>query len=134
LRRHALAFRGLLRQEAADGGLHGRAGDPRAGPHGRRVMEAEAALALLESRGFDEAQVTLSTVRQDEVNIAQGEPNLMRSTDASRLALVGILGGRRASTELSDLDEDAVRAAVDGLLAAARAAPVDAANRVSSGQ
>ena len=94
----------------------------------------EGALALMRARGFDEAQVTASSRRQDEVNIAQNEPSLLRTTDSLRLALVGIVEGRRANTDVSDLREESVREAVDGLLAAARSAPRDPANKVSSGQ
>ena len=43
---------------------------------------AEAALAVMHSRGFEEAQVTVATIRQDELNIADNEPSLLRSTDA----------------------------------------------------
>lgn len=95
---------------------------------------AERALALMRSRGFDAAQVTASSKREDELNIADSEPSLLRSTDAGRLALTGIVDGRKAATEITDLGEEAVREAVEALLAAAAAAPRDDANRVSSGQ
>lgn len=95
---------------------------------------AESALALMRARGFDAAQVTVSSKREDEINIADSEPSLLRSTDARRLALTGIVDGRKAATELTDLGEQAVREGVEGLLAAASTAPRDDANRVSSGQ
>lgn len=94
----------------------------------------EGALAEMRTRGFDAAQATIVARRQDEVNIALNEPSLLRSTDSQRLLLLGILDGRRASTELTDLHADSVREGVQALLAAARSAPQDAANRVSSGQ
>lgn len=95
---------------------------------------AEGALALMRARGFDEAQVTASSARLDEVSIIDTEPNLLRSTDSLRLALVGIVDGRKAATELTDLGAAAVREGVDALRAAAATAPQDRANRVSSGQ
>lgn len=95
---------------------------------------AERALALMRARGFDESQATVSSTREDEVNIADGEPSLLRSTDARRLALAGIVDGRKAATEITDLGEDAVREGVEALLAAAAGAPRDDANRVSCGQ
>ena len=95
---------------------------------------AERALALMGARGFDASQATASSTREDEINIADGEPSLLRSTDAGRLALTGIVDGRKAATEITDLGEKAVGEAVEALLAAAAAAPRDDANRVSSGQ
>lgn len=94
----------------------------------------EGALAEMRARGFDAAQATIVSRRQDEVNIALNEPSLLRSTDSQRLMLLGILDGRRASTELTDLHADSVREGVQALLAAAKSAPQDAANKVSSGQ
>jgi PmbA protein len=94
----------------------------------------KGALAEMRARGFDEAQATVAARRQDEVNINLNEPSLLRSTDSMRLGLVGILDGRRASTELTDLRADSVREGVQALLASARSAPQDKANKVSSGQ
>lgn len=95
---------------------------------------AAAALEQMRARGFDHAQVTASASRQDELNIADSEPSLMRTTEAYRLALTGIVGGRKAATELAELGGSAVREAIDELLAAAASAPRDDANTVSSGQ
>lgn len=95
---------------------------------------AERALALMRARGFDEAQVTAAATRQDELNISDNEPSLLRTTDAHRLALTGIIDGRRAATELTDMGDESMRAGVEALLAAARAAPRDPAYQVSSGQ
>src|SRR5690606_39057578 len=121
----------LLRQEAADGGFHGRARAAGHGAHGGRMMEAllgqsaARALGRMRERGFDEAQATATAVRQDEVNIAHNEASLFRSTDATKLMLVGIVDGRRAATEVTDLRDEAIGEAVDALLAAAKAAPRD---------
>ena len=90
----------------------------------------EGALAEMRARGFDAAQATIVARCQDEVNIALNEPSLLRSTDSQRLSLLGILDGRRASTELTDLHADSVREGVHALLAAAKSAPQDAANKV----
>ena len=95
---------------------------------------AANALERLRERGFQEAQATAVSTVQDEVNIALTEPSLLRSTDSRRLGLVGIVDGRRAATELTDLRDEAVREGVEALLAAAKAAPPDEANKVSSGQ
>ena len=99
-------------------------------------LRAAAARALdqMRARGFQQAQATAVSARQDEVNIALTEPSLLRSTDALRLGLVGIVDGRRASTELTDMSDASVREGVEALLVAAKAAPHDEANRVSSGQ
>jgi len=95
---------------------------------------AEQALALMRAQGFDAAQVTASLTTQDEVNISHNEPSLLRSTEVRRLALLGLVDGRKASTELSDFDAHAVRQRIAGLYADASSAPQDAANAVSSGQ
>jgi PmbA protein len=58
----------------------------------------------------------------------------LRSTDCTRLALTGIVGGRKAATEMTELAGDAVREGIRALRAAAAAAPRDDANQVSSGQ
>jgi PmbA protein len=95
---------------------------------------AGKALDRMRARGFSQAQATAFSTRQDEVNIALSEPSLLRSTDATRLALVGIVDGRRAATELTDLRDESVQKGVDALFATAQAAPRDEANQVSSGQ
>ena len=95
---------------------------------------ATRALEQMRKRGFEHAQVTAMATRQDEVNIAHGEPSLLRSTDARRMGLVGIVDGRKAATEVSDLGETSVREGIDALFAAAKSAPRDEANKVSSGQ
>ena len=78
---------------------------------------AERALALMRTQGFDAAQVTASLTTLDEVNISHNEPSLLRSTEVRRLALLGLVDGRKASTELSDFDADAVRQRIAGLYA-----------------
>ena len=95
---------------------------------------ATKALERMRAQGFQEAQVTAVATRQDEVNIAHGEPSLLRSTDSRRMGLMGIVDGRKAATELTDLSDESVRQGVETLFASAKAAPRDDANRVSSGQ
>jgi PmbA protein len=95
---------------------------------------AAQALALMREAGFDDAQVTAVHSKLDELNVAHNEPSLLRSTENHKLMLLGIAGGRIASTELSRLDRDAVRERVASLLADAKSAPQDEANAVSAGQ
>lgn len=95
---------------------------------------AEQALALMRRQGFDAAMADASTYQLAELNVAHNDPALMRSTERHKLALLGLLDGRRASTEIGDLGADAVAQAVAELMAAARSAPQDDANAVSSGQ
>ena len=95
---------------------------------------AVRALALMRGAGFDHAQVTASHTLLTELNVNHNEPSLLRSTDSRKLSLMGIIDGRIASTELAQLDEDAMRARIGGLFADAGSAPQDAANAVSSGQ
>lgn len=95
---------------------------------------AAQALAMMRAAGFDDAQVTASRSRLHELNIAHNEPSLLRSTESARLLLLGIVDGRMASTETSELAPDAVQQRIAGLFADAKAAPQDAANAVSNGQ
>lgn len=96
--------------------------------------QAEQVLGLMRAQGFDQAQVSVGWHRQSELNVAHNEPSLMRSTEQSRVSLLGLLDGRRASTELSSLDEASLRHGVAELYAAAQAAPQDEANAVSANQ
>jgi len=97
-------------------------------------QHTEKTLALMRRQGFDAAMVEASAHALVELNVAHDEPALMRSTERHKLSLLGLLDGRRASTEIGDLGDDAVAQAVADLLAAARSAPQDDANAVSSGQ
>jgi PmbA protein len=95
---------------------------------------AERALALMRAQGFDEAQVDASSKRHDEVNFAHDEPSLLRSTETQKVALLGIVDGRKASTELTEVDDASLRERVASLAADAGSAPRDDANAVSSAQ
>jgi len=95
---------------------------------------AEKVLAALRQRGFDHAQVTVSDTRRCELNLAQNEPSLLRSNESRKLAATGIVGGRRASAEGSDLSADGVALLIDALWTSAGSAPPDEANAVSAGQ
>lgn len=95
---------------------------------------AEQALARMRAAGFDEAQVTAGHTQLNELNVNHNEPSLLRSTDSRKLSLMGIVGGRMASTEVADLDPEAVRTRIAGLFADAASAPQDPANAVSAGQ
>jgi PmbA protein len=95
---------------------------------------ADRALVLMRRQGFEHAQVSASATTLTELNVAHNEPSLMRSTEQHKLALLGIVDGRRASTELSDLGGDAVRQRIERLFAEAGSAPRDEANAVSADQ
>jgi len=95
---------------------------------------AERALSMLRKQGFDDAQAGAWITRQDEINIAHNEPSLMRSTEALRLTLSGLVDGRLASTELSTFDDDTIATRVRTLFEDARTTPQDAACAISRGQ
>jgi PmbA protein len=95
---------------------------------------AEQALALMRRQGFEHAQVSVSRSHRHEVCVAHNEASLLRSTQANRLQLTGLLDGRRADTEGSELEAQGVQALVQGLWASVAAAPQDAANAVSAAQ
>jgi PmbA protein len=95
---------------------------------------AEQVLAALRQRGFDHAQVTVSDTRRCELNLAHNEASLLRSNESRKLSATGIVGGRRASAEGSDLSADGVALLIDELWTSAGSAPPDDANAVSAGQ
>ena len=95
---------------------------------------AEQALALMRAQGFDAAQVNASLTQQDELNIADNEISLMRSTASQKVTLLGLKDGRKASTELSDFAPAALAERIQSLFADALGAPQDAANAVSANQ
>ena len=93
---------------------------------------AETTLAMMRAQGFEHAQVSASINQQDELNIADNQVSLMRSTLSQKISLLGLVDGRKASTELSEFDTGAVRERIKSLFADAAGAPQDAANAVSS--
>lgn len=95
---------------------------------------AERALGLMRAQGFESAQVDASRRELTEMNIALNQPSLMRSTEQHRLVLVGLADGRRASTELTRLEDDHLRQTIAALHAEACAAPQDAAHALSAGE
>jgi PmbA protein len=101
-----------------------------------RTLQDAAAQALdaMRAAGFEHAQVTASTADLNELNAGENEPTLLRSADARKLSLAGIVDARMASTELATFAADTVAASVAALAAEARAAPQDAAYAVSAGQ
>jgi PmbA protein len=101
---------------------------------------AERALERMRAHGFEHAQVSAIRALRTEVNIAHSEPALLRSVETVKLALAGIVDGRKASTELAELGGAGVSllSSLDATIAALRAdadlAPQDAAHGASSGQ
>jgi PmbA protein len=100
----------------------------------RLADTAERALRLMRARGFDHAQVSASVTQQDEVNFAHDEASLLRSTETQRMSLLGLVDGRKASTELTAFDETALGERIAALIGDARSAPQDDANAVSEGE
>ena len=95
---------------------------------------AAQALASMKDAGFDDAQVTAVHSKLDEVCVAHNEASLLRSTESRKLMLLGLAGGRVASTEITQLDPAAVRDRIAALFADAKSAPQDEANAVSANQ
>lgn len=95
---------------------------------------AERVLGLMRTQGFDAAQVSVSERQRSEVCIAHNEPSLLRSNRTLKVSLTGLLDGRRAATEASELDAPSLLGSVQGLWRSVASAPQDAANAVSSGQ
>ena len=147
VRRHVLELRRLLRQEAADGGLDGRAGAARAraprrpvnGQHGRHSESSgtrRAALAQMRRAGLRARAGAASVPRaQHELNIAHNEPSLLRSTEqrTARAARASSTAARPTPSSPTST-HDAVRERIASLYADAPSAPRDDANAVSSGQ
>lgn len=95
---------------------------------------AEQALALMQAQGFDAARADASHSETSELNFANNEPSLLRSTRSHKLVLTGLVDQRLASTEISALSADDLKRSVAALFADARAAPQDPANAITAGQ
>jgi len=95
---------------------------------------AEGALKQMQAQGFQDVQVSVGVTRQDELNIAQSDASLFRSTEDHGMSLKGIVDGRAASTSLTDLSEDVIAHEIAGLFDRAQHSPQDDANAISSGQ
>jgi len=98
------------------------------------LASAEQALALMQRQGFDHAQVSVSRHQRHELCVAHNEASLLRSALSGKLQLAGLLDGRRADIEGSDLDAQSLQALVLGLWSSVAAAPQDTANAVSAAQ
>jgi PmbA protein len=96
--------------------------------------KAAQALALMQAQGFEHAQVSASLSAQDELNIAHNHASLLRSSEKQKLSLLGLVDGRKASTELTAFDEATLRERIASLFVEASGAPQDPANAVSAGQ
>jgi PmbA protein len=95
---------------------------------------AQKTLERMRAEGFDDAQVSASSNMQDELNIAHNEPSLLRSTESHTLSLLGLLDGRKASTQLTDTSDEAIGQAITSLFKGVQVAPQDDANAVSAQQ
>jgi PmbA protein len=95
---------------------------------------AEQALQGMRRQGFEHAQVSVSRSQRHEVCVAHNEASLLRSALSHKVQLTGLLDGRRAGIEGSELDAQSVQALVQGLWASVAAAPQDDANAVSVAQ
>ena len=122
---------------AATQGAHNGAGpnSPLAGGSARQVQHtAQQAMELMQVQGFEHAQVHVTSLRRSEVCVAHNEASLLRSTAGYKLQLVGLLDGRRAASEASNIDTENLQATVQELWASVASAPQDPANAVSAGQ
>jgi len=95
---------------------------------------AEQALELMRRQGFEHAQASVIQSHRHEVCVAHNEASLLRSTRSNKLQLTGLLDGRRADIEGSELDAQSMQAVVQSLWSSVAAAPQDAANAVSAAQ
>lgn len=93
----------------------------------------DAALAAFRAAGA-EGQAAARRTALREIAIAHDEPALLRSTATEALALVALVDGRRAATEVATLDAGAIARAVADLVGEARSAPRDEAHALSAGQ
>ncbi len=95
---------------------------------------AEQALSLMRRQGFHHAQVRVVRRDRHELCVAHNHASLMRSATSHQLQLTGLLDGRRADIDGSELDAQSLRELVHSLWSSVAAAPQDDANAVSAGQ
>jgi len=95
---------------------------------------AEQALSLMRRQGFHHAQVRVVRRDRHELCVAHNHASLMRSATSHQLQLTGLLDGRRADIDGSELDAQSLQELVHSLWSSVAAAPQDDANAVSAGQ
>ena len=94
-----------------------------ASPAFSTATAAHQVLDALRRQGFEHAQVSVADTQRCELNLAHNEPSLLRSNASRKLSASGIVDGRRASAEGSDLSADGVAALIEQLWTSARSAP-----------
>lgn len=88
-------------------------------------------LALLKEKGADEGEVSLTHVQNEEMELKNGNIDLLRSRDEYYLNLNAIIEKKRASIQINKIDEEAIAEAVSELIHNAENSQIDEANGVS---
>lgn len=84
-------------------------------------------LAKVQKAGFDKAELILKTTDMTEMQVDAGDISLMRNTEDLKLGIRGIRGGRFATVNINQTDEESLQAGISNLNAAIDSAPIDPA-------
>jgi PmbA protein len=95
---------------------------------------AEKALDALARRGFARSQVRVTTSRRHEIEAEFGRPSMLRTTDDSKLMLVGIADDKRGTMTVNRLSDDALDEAVEALWEVTAGSHPDPANDIAPSQ
>lgn len=89
------------------------------------------ALSALTAAGADKAHASLTSTTQHEINVANGEIVLMRTTRNASLGMRAIVNDCQGASEINDLSEQAVRAGAASAVETARASQPEPANDIA---
>jgi PmbA protein len=91
-------------------------------------------LESLKKAGAKKAQVVLQFSEKNELNVASGKINLLRTTFDANLALTAILNNKKGSIGINKIDKNSISKAVLEVIKLAKASEEDSANDISEKQ
>ncbi len=95
---------------------------------------AERTIEKLQSAGADKAVVALQLGEQTELNLEGGKLTLLRSTFETNLSMIALVGTRKGTTRINNLEDDSIDSGVENVLDLARSSEEDPANEIAGHQ
>ncbi len=99
-----------------------------------RHTEFAQIIAKLKARGAEKVSLRVWTVSEEEFNLVYKELNLLRSVEKQGLALSVIKDQKQARTQLNQMDEASVDAAIEELMTSIESSNADPAFDISPSQ
>lgn len=98
------------------------------------MQELEQCIQKMVGRGFDKAQARYSINEREEIQAEFNEPSMLRTVENRTLELLGIVGGKRATTSVNQHNDAQIDAAIEALWQSAQATQADEANDIAAAQ